>query len=106
MRDFHCSSKTQNPPLAPGTGERGRGWGGEGAGLPGARPPAAPHTQTRLPHGSYLSSVVSVFSVVQKTPLTHHIAGADLGLESPSYVNAASFALTGCAKHPQSFARK
>ena len=23
MRDFHCTSKTQIPPLAPGTGERG-----------------------------------------------------------------------------------
>ena len=73
--------------------ERGRGAGGEGARFPGNPTISrAANTQTRRPDHSCLSSVVSVvsvfsvFSVVKKTPLTHHIAGADLGLESPSYV--------------------
>ena len=34
MRDFHCSLKTQSPPLAPV--KRGRGVGGEGADYPEA----------------------------------------------------------------------
>jgi hypothetical protein len=69
--------------------QRGRGVGGEGARHPGTpQIQSATQTQTRLPHGHCLSSVASVFSVVQKTPLTRHIGVADLGLESPSYVNA------------------
>jgi hypothetical protein len=70
MRDFHCTSKTQIPPLAPN--------GGEGSGVRGPIPLETNHhpalqTQTRLPHCSHPTSVASVPSVVKKTaPLKRH----------------------------------
>ena len=69
MRDFHCCSKTQNPPLAPN--------GGEGSGVRGKNT-LKHHTAARrkAPRGCHanqpLTSVNSVASVVKKTRLTRN----------------------------------
>ena len=68
------STAAEKHKILPSPPERGRGAGGEGASLPGTRPPAAPQTQTRLQLCRCLSSVVSVFSVANKTPRTRDVA--------------------------------
>jgi len=58
MRDFHCSPKTQSPPLAPAGGE---GLGVMGTILPvggeGDNPPGNP-TTTRTAHTSGLTAAI------------------------------------------------
>jgi hypothetical protein len=72
--------------ILPSPPERGRGAGGEGVSPPGNSPQPAPHKHTQ-PHHSCPASVFSASSVAKKHPSRAQF-WADLGLESPSYVNA------------------